>query len=190
MAYTTTNEVKRYLGITSDDDNDLVADFITAAMAMIDNHTGYTFEAATDAARTFDAVADVEGAMLYVDPLAAITSITNGDGTTVTSGQYTTQPRRFTPYYAIKLLSSSNVSWTYTTDPENAISITGRWAYSTTAPAPIAQACKRLAGWLYRQKDTNADTDRPILAGDGNVIMPSRMPNDITAILNEYRRPA
>jgi hypothetical protein len=191
MAYTVLADVKEYLsiptGTTSDDD--LITDLIGRAQAYIDSYTGYTFEAAEDSDRTFDAVADVDGAMLHFDTMiAAITTVTNGDSVEVTSGQYTTEPRNVTPYYAIRLLSSSGVSWTYSTDPEDAITVTGKWAWSTTAPSDIVQACVRLVAFMYRQKDTSADVDRPLLTGDGNVIMPSALPTDVKALLSPYRR--
>jgi hypothetical protein len=51
------------------------------------------------------------------------------------------------------------------------------------------QACRRLAAFLYRQKDTQAgDTDRPILAGDGSVIMPTTLPQDVEMLLQPYMR--
>jgi len=190
MAYITLAEIKAYLTIptatTSDDV--MLASFITSAQAMIDAHCHRTFEAAADTEKTYDAVADVYGDLLEIDDLCSITSITNGDGTTITSGQYVTEPRRTTPYTAIRLLSSASITWTYTDDPEDAITIDGKQAYSTSAGNDIKQACLRLSAWLYRQKDTNADIDRPLLSGDGVVIMPSTMPSDVIAILRPYRR--
>ena len=188
--YTTLAEAKLYLGIptATTADDVLITSLITSAQAAIDTHCRRTFEAAADAERTFDAIKDVSGTMLYVDDLCAITSITNGDSVVVAADEYVTEPRRTTPYYAIRLLASSGVTWTYDTDPEDAITIDGRWAYSITAPADIKQACLRLTAWLYRQKDTNADADRPLLTGDGVAIMPSAIPSDVMTILRPYRR--
>ncbi len=52
----------------------------------------------------------------------------------------------------------------------------------------LIQACTRLASWLYRQKDTQADIDRPMLTGAGVTIMPSAMPKDITQLLTPYKK--
>ena len=189
--YATVEQLKHYLGITTGTDDALLSSMLARAQTMIDTHTRRTFEYGTAAARTFDAVADVDGAVLWLDTdLCAITSVTNGDGVAVTSGQYVTEPRRVTPYYALRLLSSANVAWTYTTDHEGAISIVGKWAYSATAPEDIAHCALRLAAWLYRQKDTAADLDRPILAGDGNVILPMALPKDVLDLLKPYRKVA
>jgi len=187
--------MKTYLGIptatTSDDA--LIAVLITAAQAKVDEYCHRTFEAAADSERTFDAVADVQDRALILDKdLASITSVTNGDSTTITSAQYVTDPPNAVadgiPISEIVIRSDASITWTYDDYYENAITIDGRWAYSTTVPADIAHACKRLTAFIYRQKDTNADIDRPLLTGDGVVIMPSTMPGDVASILKPYRR--
>jgi hypothetical protein len=82
------------------------------------------------ATRYFDAIRDVDGLNLLIDKdLLAITSATNGDGVVITAGQRTTLPKNLTPYHAIRLLSSAGVSWTYATDPDDAISVAGIWGY-------------------------------------------------------------
>lgn len=192
MSYATLAQLKEYLGIptatTSDDA--LLTRLLSSAQAIIDAHTQRTFEAAADATKTFDADIDVSGLMLFLqaEDLCAVTSVVNGDGATVTSDQYVTEPRTTTPYYALKLKSSSGLSWTYEDDPENAITVTGKWAYSATAPADIVHAAIRVAAWLYRQKDSTADLDRHIISSDGIPLAPSRLPNDITALLAPYVR--
>lgn len=56
-------------------------------------------------------------------------------------------------------------------------------------PTDIATACRRLAAWMYRQKDTQSgDIDRPLLAGDGSIIMPTTLPLDVEKMLQPYIR--
>jgi hypothetical protein len=191
MSYCTVDDVKTYLGISEYDDDVLLASCIERAQAVIDRHTSRTFEATVDATKYLDALEDVDGRTLYVravGDLCAITSVTNGDGSVLASTDYVTQPRSLTPYYAIRLLASSGHTWTYVTDPENAIKVVGKWAYSASAPADIEQACLRLAVVFYRQKDTTAEIDRPLLAGDGTIVMPQTMPSDVRSLLKPYRR--
>ena len=69
----------------------------------------------------------------------------------------------------------------------DSISIIGKWAYSTTAPADVKQACIRLASYMYRQKDAQMYDVTAIEAGV--VIRPFGMPPDIKAILKPYVRP-
>jgi len=188
MAYTTTAALKTYLGISDATDDALLATLIGAAQATIDAQTGRTFEAASDTVRKFDAVDDVQGRTLYFDSdCAAVTSITNGDGTTLTAGQYTTEPRRSAPYYAVTLLSSFDGGWTWGAAPENAIQVTGKWAYSATPPADIVQVCTRLAAFYYRQKDNMGEADRSIIA-NGATVLPVSIPSDVRALLAPYRR--
>ena len=188
MAYTTSALLKTYLGATTSNDDTLLTALIARAQAIVDAHCRRTFEASANTERTFDAVRDVKALLLYLDAdLCEINSITNGDAVTVTSGQYTTEPRNQTPYHAIRLLSSASVSWTYTTDPEDAITITGKWAYSTAAPDDIVHATLRLAAYLYRQRDNAADLDRAVIAGNAT-ILPAQLPSDIKTILAPYRR--
>lgn len=180
--------LKRYLGITSTNDDTLLTECITRAQALIDDHTARTFEAAADTTRTFDAVADVDGPLLFLDDdLCQITSVTNGDGVVVAANEYTTQPRNETPYHALRLLASAGKSWTYEDDHEDAISIVGRWAWSVTAPVAIQQATIRLASYIYRQKDTSNDLDRTVVVGN-STLLPSELPSDLTQMLDYYRR--
>ena len=182
--------LKAYLGIAATADDALLGQFGAAAQSMVEQHTRRVFEYGTATARAHDAVGDTcrYRQTLYLhDDLCSITSIVNGDGVPVTVGQYVTLPGDLTPYYAIKLLSSSSLAWTYTTDPENAIIVTGKWAYSVTAPPDIVQATTRLAAYLYRQKDNAADLDRAIVAGNAT-ILPATIPADIAKMLEPYRR--
>ncbi len=191
MGYATLSEIKDYLGISSSADDGLLGDMLERAQGIIEAATGRVFEAASNTTRSFDALADVVGGVLYLDEdLAAVTTITNGDegATTISSNQYVTEPRNQTPYYAIRLLDSSNLSWQFTDDPEDAISISGKWAYSESAPADIVQATLRLAAFLYRQKESNADVDRTMQLADGSIVLPSGLPRDVLAIIYRYKR--
>lgn len=193
MSYTNETEVVYFLGIDSltpgSDDESSINALISFADALIDSLTGRTFEASEDSTRYFNAIDDVDGAILYLDhDLCAITTITNGDGVEVASDEYTTLPRNETPYHAIKLLSSSGKSWTYTNDSEGAISIAGKWAYSTTAPEDVEQTARDIVIAGYKQRDNLADATRPILTGDGNVLMPDEYPKSLKTLINRYRR--
>lgn len=189
MTYATTTALKTYMSVTTTDDDALLADLLDRATAIIDTHTQRTFAVSADTTRYFDALRDVDGHTLYINrDLCAITSVTNGDGTTVAASAYVTEPRNERPWYALRLKTNGAISWTYTTDPEDAIVIVGRWGYSTTPPDDIVQACVRLAAWLYRQKDTSIDQDAPRASMDGSMLMPSRLPYDLVQLLERYVR--
>lgn len=186
--YTTAATVKTYLGISGAGDDTLLATLCVAAQAIIDAYTGRTFAAANDSTHYADAVADVDGRTLRLPTeFAAITSITNGDGVAVAAGSYVTEPRASTPYYAVTMKTSTGLTWTYTTDPENAITIVGKAAYSTSAPYDVTQAATRLAAWLFRQKDAQVFdvTAQPDM---GIITVPQGLPKDVLRLLAPYRR--
>lgn len=187
MAYITAAEFKTYAGIDSSSADTKLATFITAAQAFIDDWTHTTFEASGDTTRTFDAVDDIDGTLLMFDQwLAQITSVTNGDGVVIPSNAYVLEPRNTWPKYGIRIKATSGYLWDFTDDPENAISIVGRWAYSITAPESIKFITKRLAHYLYQQKDNAGDLDRPMQIGDSVVLHPAQIPKDIKTELEKY----
>ena len=189
MAYTNVVGVRQYLDIASSGDDALIGDLIDRAKASIDEYCKRTFEAAADTTRYFDySLEYVDGAELWLDDeICSITTVTNGNGIEVTSGQYTTIPRNETPYYKVRLLSNSGITWTYSDEWMDAISITGRWAFSTAAPKDIVQACSRLAAFYYKQRDQQMFDVTAIEAGV--VISPVGIPADVRRILDARKRP-
>jgi uncharacterized phiE125 gp8 family phage protein len=183
MSYIDLNRLRRYLDIKEDGDDALLESFLAAAQAEIESQTGRRFEAAADSVRYFDKGA-LSGRDLFLDEdLAAITSITNGDGTAIAADKYTTQPRNQWPAWLLTLKAASGVSWS-TADE---IAITGRWAYSVEAPADIQQATLELAAYYYRRKKGGADQDR-IVYFDNGMMAPSNLPKSVLATINRYRR--
>ena len=194
MALTTTAKVKTYLGISSSGDDTLIGELLASAQGIIEQYTGRVFDVAADATKKFDAKLDVRDRMLYfsdgLEIAAAPTSVTNGDGSTLTADtDYVYMPRNRFPSYGLELLPSSSAYWQGTSsgNDANAISIVAKWGYSVSGsvPADIEQACNRLTAFLYRQRDTNSDGDRPLII-DGVTILPSAIPQDVTRILSPY----
>ena len=194
MAYTTAALCKTYMGITTATDDTLIGTLIVRAQAMVDSYTHRTFEASADSTKFFNSRLDVYGRTLYFSDgleAATITTITNGDATViVVTTDCTTLPANGTPIYGLQMLASSSKIWQMTNagDNERAISVLAKWAYSLTAPDDIVAATIRLVAFLYRQRESNADLDRAVSVGDGMVLLPGRLPADIAAILEPYRR--
>lgn len=258
-SYCSLTDLKSYLNITASTDDTLLQLMLDAATSRIDSRCGRSFQAAADTTHYFDPSRDLLNGELWLDDdLSHITQVLNGDGTDITTDLYHT-PRNFTPWYLLGFKSSSSSFWQYETDTQDAISVTGRWAYmdrfaitsisrssnvvtaqvvaprlsvgasvfvlsvadssfngtfaivsntgsaitwaqtaandtDTTGillspPNDIMTACRRLAAWMYRQKDNqNGDIDRPLLAGDGTVIMPTTLPLDVEKILMGYTK--
>lgn len=192
MALCSTSDVTAYLDITTTGENTLIGTLVSAAQAMIERHTGRKFDVTSDTTRYFTPVEDTRGMSLHFDDelAQAPTTVVNGDGTTITAQQYITEPRNQPPYYGLRLLQSGGATWTWTTDPEASIAVTGRWGYSTTVPADVKHACIRLTAWLYRQRENAPEADRTITTVTGDTLRPMRMPADIEAILAPYVRRA
>ena len=193
MAYASLTELKQILFAGEQEkpvaDDGLLNSCLTRAQAFIESPEGANrvFEASSDTTRYFDAVRNVKGRVLLLDyPCLSITTLTNGDGQTISSTNYVTEPVNYTPFFRVRLKATSTYSWVYIDSPENAISIAGKWAWSLTAPADIKQTTLRLATWLYRQKDTGSDSDRTIVT-PGGIIMPSALPKDVMSVCMAYR---
>ena len=189
--YCTLDELKLYLSIGSEVEGDdaLLTSFILTAQKLIETKTTRRFESSTTSTRYFDADSntDRKRQLFFDDDICSITSIVNGDGLTVSASDYTTRPRHETPYHSIRLKDAADIDWTYEDTPEDAIAVTGHWAYSVTPPTDVKHACMRLASFLYRQKDNATDIDRP-LVGDGVMVMPVKLPSDVEAMLKPYAR--
>ena len=185
MAYATALQLKEYLGIKEDADDLLLDGIIARSQAIIEAYTGRVFEAAT-ATKYFDEeYIEGQDLDLWGEDLLSVTKLTNGNGVEIVTNDYRLFPRNGLPKWRIRLDYSR--SWEFSTD-ESEISIAGTWGYSAIAPANIQHACIRLAAFIYRQKDTSADIDRPMITGDGVTIMPSGLPADVQALLNPYKR--
>ena len=195
MAYATVAQLRQLISTDKNVHDVLLAQLIARAQVYLDEEIGFSFEAAADTTRYFDAASilrggNVDGPRLYFGTwvCATPTTVTNGDTTVITSTYYVKEPRNAAPYYAITLLGSSGYSWEgkSTGDTENAITVIAKFAYSTSAPVDITHATLRLALWYYRQRDSSTDLDRPMLA-EGVTILPSQIPADVTAILDAYK---
>lgn len=120
-----------YLGVIANDDDVLLRDLIRSVCADMERSARRYFAPRIET-RYYDAQRDVHSARLWLDDdLLAVTTLLNGDGTSITSNQYVTNPRHTTPTYALQLKSNANLAWTWTTTPEDAIALTGVWGYHT-----------------------------------------------------------
>lgn len=183
------NDVKQREGIATDNDDDLIGKIIDAATEVINDKTRREWVAVEDTTRKFDASADVDGLELTFDmDCAAIASVTNGDGTAVTTSQYFTNPRNSTPLYSIQLKRSGSIAWEPDSngDYEDAISVTGRWAYATSVPNKVQEVAIQLVAFYYRIKDQNLNDVTAV--DSGTFIIPSGSPATVRDILKPLTR--
>lgn len=192
MAYVTTADLKAWLDIGSTADDALLLTSIQSAQGYFEMQTGRVFEMSTASTHAFDAVRDVspDGLSLYLDAdLAEISTATNGDGVVVAPTEFVTAPRNTGPYFSITIKRTVGKTWTYTTDPENAIGIVGKWAYSVTPAPEIVHAVKLIAAQIYQQRANASDADK-IVSTDGVVIVPSSIPKLAADVIRKYQRKA
>jgi len=195
MAYLTAAEFRQYTGISSNLDDSLITALIARAQQAVDVYTARTFEAAADTTKKFDAELDVRNHQLLLDwtpygiDLCQITSVVNGDGMALLPAQYVLEPRHYAPWYGIRIRTSTGLYWDTdaNADPEDAIAVTGRWAYSITPPPDIVHATLRMAVYMYRQKDSNV-FDVTAVPGAGVIEVPQGFPRDVERLLSSYRR--
>lgn len=193
MAYTTIADVKVYLGVGIDDsaDDSLIGLLVTVAQQAIDLFYGRSFEYGTATARRFHGINDVRDNRLWLDrDLCSITSIVNGNGETISAGQYTTVPLNETPYYAIQLKRSSGVNWEWEDDPEGAITVTGKWSYSVSAPVHVAQLCRWLVSMMFKGKDDVLQTGDSNLVGEAESILTGNLTPEIRLLMSFIPRRA
>ena len=190
MAYVTRADVKQYLGITEADDDQLIADLISSADKAIDAYTDRHFEASTKTRYYLrgDLMEDDPQALWLGDDLLSLTSVANGDadGTAILTSDFFLLPRNYgPPYHQLRLKTDSTSSWEWDTDCY--VAVVGTWGYSTTPPANIVQAARRLAGYYYRQKDSQV-FDVTALPEQGVITVPAGIPADVKVLLAPYRK--
>lgn len=191
MPYITLAELKQYLGIDTDDtgDDDKLNAMISSAQDRIEQICHRKFEHGTDdTVRYFDLRRDVRGRTVYFDAdLVSITALEN-NGETIPATAYILEPRNIKPAYGLTLKTNSGATFTCSDDgPEDAIKITGKWAYSTSPPDIVKYVCKRLAGFYYRlsvsqQFSTIGPEDQ------GQLELPRTEPQDVRAALRPLIR--
>jgi len=193
MAYATWEEIQAHKGFDNDEAGALLVGtdgeggLLADAAFMFEQETGRDFQVSTDGTRYFDAVRNVDGRVLRFDrDICSITSITNGDAVAVDSDDYVTEPRNDTPYYAVRLLASSSVRWSYTDDVENAITVVGKWGYSATPPRDVKRAVIDLALWLYNRIENPTEVDTAKVA-QGMILLPSGSPLHVQQMVRRYR---
>ncbi len=185
MAYATSTQVKAYLGLTTSTDDTLIGTLLSAAQTMIERATGRVFEA-SDTTRYFylDDLDRYSGVLWFTGDLCTLTSVTNGDGTSVTVSDVQTLPVNSTPWYGLRINPSVGTFTSGSTTSER-IAITGKWAYSASAPADIVQATIRMTAFLYRARENGGDTDRTVFAGNAT-LSPQALPVDVQAVVRAY----
>lgn len=213
MAYATLEQLKAELNITHDKQDDLLADKLTDAQAVLELIYKRCFEApAEEETRYVDYdpafVKDGRRGLLLPQAwdVCQISQVVNGDGTVITPDKYVTEPRLRNvsggvitlppyssagggwPWYALQLKASSGLYWTYEGDTKEAIAITGKFAFSATVPYVVRRATIRLAVWFYQQRDNLTDFQKPKPSKHGIMLLPANLPEDVQGLMKGLRK--
>jgi len=194
MAYVTAAQLRAYLRISSTDDDALLGSAAAQAQRYIEAKTNRVFEASADTTRKFTPVMSYLGGDLtdlntlsFDDDLCAVTSVTNGDGTAISLTDVELLPLNRRPAYAVTLIDDE-IEWTYTgSSPVGKVLVTGKWAYSLTAPVDIVEATLSLGAHLYKSPDASAYT-QAVMSTDGVPIVPPGIPARVNKVIGTYAR--
>lgn len=193
MAYADLNQLKasKHFKEQRTGDDALLLRVLDAATRWIESPAGAgrVFAATSATTRYFDGKAVAKRRLWLDKDLCRLDSITNGDGNAIPLNVVRTQPRNETPYWSIDLLATAGAAYSWYTLNDGEIEVEGLWAFSEEPSEEIVQVTIRLAGWYYDQWRSGSEGgDRPLITGDGFMVMPSRVPADVAAVVHAYRR--
>ena len=157
---------------------------------------GRTFYARTET-HYFDIPADDQ--LDVDDDLLTVTTLTNGDDTTIASTAYYLLNRNHPPYYALRLRASSGITWLVDTNGESTqvIELAGTWGYvSRTATDARSiriirlteSAALDIVAHEYRRRFGENTTSTTIVTASGVVITPEGFPQSVKDKLAPLRR--
>lgn len=184
MNYCTSSEIRDLA-----DDPELSAAvlglIIPAVSRAIDRHCRRRFYAAA-AAKLHNYNTEKPGVIRLTDDLLSLTSVTTTAGDSLTSSDFLIEP--IAPPYA-RLILKPNRVMTYEDTPVQAITVTGSWGYSTTAPDEVAMVAKLWTLMLYRRLDL-IGVDAARIAGVSLQIPPltDKLPEELAGWLKPLVR--
>jgi hypothetical protein len=197
--YATLTQIKGYMSISDNTDNDLLEDLIESASRSIDRIANRRFYLdATASARLYRAYSDI---FVYIDDLGSTTDLvvktdSNGNGTyskTLTLNQDyildpLTAPSLSRPYTQLTMVSNTE-SWPiFPGLTQNGlrpgVQVTARWGWPSV-PDDINMACLILTADLYKRKDAPGGI---LGLGDLGVVRMSPLGRDVTAMVRAYKK--
>ena len=154
--YCTLDEFKSYIvargqALAIDYIDDTVIEAIIEKVSRdIDQESQRTYYARTET-HYFDVPEDSQTVLELGDDLLTVTTLTNGDGTVITSSYYTLYPLNAGRYRELKLKPSSGYIWLSDSngDTDGVISVAGTWGFYATVPDNINGLCKAVARKEY-----------------------------------------
>jgi hypothetical protein len=197
--YATLTQIKNYMSISDNTDNDLLEDLIESASRSIDRIANRRFYLDANAsARLYRAYSDI---FVYVDDIGTTSGLLvaldiNGNGTytkTLTlNTDYILDPLTASslgrPFTQLTMVSNTE-SWPiFPGLTQNGlrpgVQVTARWGWPSV-PDDINMACLILTADLYKRKDAPGGI---LGLGDLGVVRMSPIGRDVTAMVRAYKK--
>jgi hypothetical protein len=197
--YATLTQIKNYMSISDNTDNDLLEDLIESASRSIDRMANRRFYLDTTAsARLYRAYSDI---FVYVDDIGTTSSLAvaldiNGNGTytkTLTLNQdYILDPLTASslgrPFTQLTMVSNTETWPIFPGLTQNGlrpgVQVTAKWGWPSV-PDDINMACLILTADLYKRKDAPGGI---LGLGDLGVVRMSPIGRDVTAMVRAYKK--
>jgi hypothetical protein len=197
--YATLTQIKNYMSISDNTDNDLLEDLIESASRSIDRMANRRFYLDTTAsARLYRAYSDI---FVYVDDIGTTSNLSvaldiNGNGTytkTLTLNQdYILDPLTASslgrPFTQLTMVSNTETWPIFPGLTQNGlrpgVQVTARWGWPSV-PDDINMACLILTADLYKRKDAPGGI---LGLGDLGVVRMSPIGRDVTAMVRAYKK--
>jgi hypothetical protein len=197
--YATLTEIKAYMSISDNTDNDLLENLVESASRSIDRIANRRFYLDTTAsARLYRAYSDI---FVYIDDLGTTTDLvvktdSNGNGSyakTLTLNQDyildpLTAPSLSRPYTQLTMVSNTETWPIFPGLTQNGlrpgVQVTARWGWPSV-PDDINMACLILTADLYKRKDAPGGI---LGLGDLGVVRMSPIGRDVTAMVRAYKK--
>jgi hypothetical protein len=197
--YATLTQIKAYMSISDNTDNDLLEDLVESASRSIDRIANRRFYLdAVASARLYRAYSDI---FVYVDDIGTTSSLvvktdSNGNGTyakTLTLNQdYILDPLTASslnrPFTQLTMVSNTETWPIFPGLTQNGlrpgVQVTARWGWPAV-PDDINMACLILTADLYKRKDAPGGI---LGLGDLGVVRMSPIGRDVTAMVRAYKK--
>lgn len=188
--YATLAEFRAYaapFGKTDSADDEVIADILEGASRWIDDETRTTFYARSET-RYYDIPDGRE--ISFDDYLLSCTSVVNGDGSTISAGNYALLPLNYLPKTGLRLKQMSTQWWLADSsgNTEGVIAVTGTWGYSSTTLADIHEACLMIALAEYQRRFGENLGGTATITAAGVVIASQAAPSAAREIVDRYTR--
>ena len=197
--YATLTEIKNYMSISDNTDNDLLENLVESASRSIDRIANRRFYLdATASARLYRAYSNI---FVYVDDIGTTSSLVvavdeNGNGTysktLALNTDYIldplTSPSLNRPYTQLTMVSNTETWPIFPGLTSNGlrpgVQVTARWGWPSV-PDDLNMACLILTADLYKRKDAPGGI---LGLGDLGVVRMSPIGRDVTAMVRAYKK--